>query len=276
MNSIDRRVMILTGAALAVSACSPKGPSAPADQAVRLLNVSYDPTRELYKAYNALFADRVETPGRRFAGGATSRHGGSGKQARAGDRRAAGRRGHPGAGRRHRSRSPRRGLIAAGLADAPAAQLRALHLDHRVPGPQGQPLAIRDWGDLIKPGVEVITPNPKTSGGARWNYLAAWGYALKQPGGNAGSARHFVASPVQERAGAGFRRARLDHHLRPARHRRRAAGLGERGLPGGRGARRRQGRDRRPDLLDPGRAAGGGGRQGRRQARAPAPWPRPI
>src|SRR5690606_21555715 len=57
---------------------------------------------------------------------------------------------------------------------------------------KGNPKGIQDWGDLVKPGVEVITPNPKTSGGARWNYLAAWGYALKQPGGNERTAQAFV------------------------------------------------------------------------------------
>ena len=58
---------------------------------------------------------------------------------------------------------------------------------------KGNPKGIKDWGDLIKPGVAVITPNPKTSGGARWNHLAAWGYALKQPGGSETSAREFIA-----------------------------------------------------------------------------------
>jgi sulfate/thiosulfate-binding protein len=57
---------------------------------------------------------------------------------------------------------------------------------------KGNPKAIKDWNDLVKPGVEIITPNPKTSGGARWNYLAAWGYALKQPGGNDAKAQEFV------------------------------------------------------------------------------------
>jgi len=57
---------------------------------------------------------------------------------------------------------------------------------------KGNPKGIKDWGDLVKPGVQVITPNPKTSGGARWNYLAAWGYALRQPGGNESKAREFV------------------------------------------------------------------------------------
>jgi sulfate/thiosulfate-binding protein len=57
---------------------------------------------------------------------------------------------------------------------------------------KGNPKGIKDWDDLVKPGVGVITPNPKTSGGARWNYLAAWGYALKQPGGNEAKAQDFV------------------------------------------------------------------------------------
>jgi sulfate/thiosulfate-binding protein len=57
---------------------------------------------------------------------------------------------------------------------------------------KGNPKKIKDWNDLVKPGVSVITPNPKTSGGARWNYLAAWGYALRQPNGNEASAREFV------------------------------------------------------------------------------------
>src|SRR6185503_14943029 len=59
---------------------------------------------------------------------------------------------------------------------------------------KGNPKKIRDWDDLVKPGISVITPNPKTSGGARWNYLAAWGYALKRPGGNEAKAKEFVAA----------------------------------------------------------------------------------
>ena len=97
---------------------------------------------------------------------------------------------------------------------------------------KGNPKHIQDWADLLKPGVSVITPNPKTSGGARWNFLAAWGYALQQPGGDDAIGRDFVRRAVPPCAGARHRRARLDHHLRPARHRRRAAGLGERGVSG--------------------------------------------
>ncbi len=81
---------------------------------------------------------------------------------------------------------------------------------------KGNPKGIKDWDDLVKPGVAVITPNPKTSGGARWNFLAAWGYALKKYGSEA-KAKEFVAAPLQERAGARLGRARLDHDLRRAR-----------------------------------------------------------
>ena len=75
---------------------------------------------------------------------------------------------------------------------------------------KGNPKGIKDWDDLVKPGVAVITPNPKTSGGARWNYLAAWGYALqRKPGGRRGEgARDFVTQALQERAGARLRRPR--------------------------------------------------------------------
>ena len=99
---------------------------------------------------------------------------------------------------------------------------------------KGNPKGIRDWGDLVKPGVSVITPNPKTSGGARWNYLAAWGYALRQPGGNEQAARAFLTQlfanvPVLD---SGARGATND--LRSARHRRRAPRVGERGVSRGR------------------------------------------
>ena len=108
--------------------------------------------------------------------------------------------------------------------------------------------SIKDWDDLVKPGVEVITPNPKTSGGARWNYLAAWGYALKQARRQRGKARAIRHQAVQERAGARLGRARLDDDVRGARHRRRAARLGERGVSGGQGIGPGQVRDRRPAL----------------------------
>ena len=156
-----------------------------------LLNVSYDPTRELYQAVNAAFAKQWKA-----STGETvtirQSHGGSGKQAR----------------------SVIDGLDADVVTLALAYDIDAIH-DHgkqlpadwqkRLPNNaspytstivflvrKGNPKRITDWPDLAKSGVDVITPNPKTSGGARWNYLAAWGYALKQPGGNADSAKAFV------------------------------------------------------------------------------------
>ena len=158
---------------------------------VTLLNVSYDPTRELYLDYNAAFA--------KYWKGKTGQdvrinqsHGGSGKQAR----------------------SVIDGLPAdivtlalAADIDAVASQGKLLPInwasrlaDNSSPYTstivflvrKGNPKGIKDWSDLVKPGIQVITPNPKTSGGARWNYLAAWGWALKQPGGSDATAREFV------------------------------------------------------------------------------------
>ena len=158
---------------------------------VSLLNVSYDPTRELYQDYNAAFAKYWKAKNNETVTIKAS-HGGSGKQARA----------------------VIDGLEADVVTLALAADVDALHdngklipadwqkrLPHNA-SPytstivflvrKGNPKKIRDWNDLAKPGIEVITPNPKTSGGARWNYLAAWGYALKQPGGNDTTAKDFV------------------------------------------------------------------------------------
>ncbi|MHB1059274.1 MAG: sulfate ABC transporter substrate-binding protein [Rhodanobacter sp.] len=157
---------------------------------VTLLNASYDPTRELYKAVNTAFAAQWKA---RHGDTVTFRmsHGGSGKQARA----------------------VVDGLPADVVTLALAYDIDAV-ADHglldrnwqqRLPGNsspytstivflvrKGNPKDIHDWNDLIKPGVQVVTPNPKTSGGARWNFLAAWGYALKQPGGNEDRAKAFV------------------------------------------------------------------------------------
>jgi len=158
---------------------------------ITLLNVSYDPTRELYDDYNAAFARhwRAKT-------GETvtirQSHGGSGKQAR----------------------TVIDGLQAdvvtlalAGDIDALVTQRKLLpaNWQSRLPhnsAPytstivflvrKGNPKGIKDWGDLVRPGVSVITPNPKTSGGARWNYLAAWAWALKQPGGSEATATEYV------------------------------------------------------------------------------------
>lgn len=147
-----------------------------------LLNVSYDPTRELYKDFNAVFANHWKKQTGETLAIKTS-HGGSGKQARA------------------VIDGLEADVVTLALAydvDAIAQKgLIAPNWIKRLPDNsapytstivflvrKGNPKNIKDWNDLAKPGVEVITPNPKTSGGARWNFLAAWGYALKQPGGN--------------------------------------------------------------------------------------------
>jgi sulfate transport system substrate-binding protein len=158
---------------------------------ITLLNVSYDPTRELYQEVGKAFAAQWKA---RTGDNVTLKasHGGSGKQAR----------------------SVIDGLqadvVTLALAwdiDAIAERgLIAKDWQQRLPhnsSPynstivflvrKGNPKGVHDWNDLIKPGVQVITPNPKTSGGARWNYLAAWGNALKQPGGNDAKARDYVA-----------------------------------------------------------------------------------
>ena len=196
---------------------------------VSLLNVSYDPTRELYAEFNKAFAAAYQKETGKSVEIKQS-HGGSGSQARA------------------VIDGLQADVVTLALAydiDAIAAKgLIATDWQKRLPqnsSPytstivflvrKGNPKGIKDWDDLIKPGVSVITPNPKTSGGARWNYLAAWGYALKKVRlrrqGKAVRRRH-----LQERAGARYRRARLDRDLRRARRRRRAAGLGERGVSG--------------------------------------------
>jgi sulfate/thiosulfate transport system substrate-binding protein len=159
--------------------------------AVKLLNVSYDPTRELYEDYNKAFAlywkgktgDTVTV---------NQSHGGSGKQARA------------------VIDGLEADVVTLALAydiDALAAQggLVPANWQTRLPNNsapytstivflvrKGNPKNIHDWGDLVRPGVAVITPSPKTSGGARWNYLAAWAWALKQPGGTDVTAETFV------------------------------------------------------------------------------------
>jgi sulfate transport system substrate-binding protein len=181
------RRSLLAGIAASVLALS----ALPALADTTLLNVSYDPTRELYQDFNTAFAKQWKA---KTGETVTIRqsHGGSGKQAR----------------------SVIDGLDADVVTLALAYDIDAL-ADHGKQIPQdwqkrlpnnaspytstivflvrkGNPKKITDWPDLAKSGVEVITPNPKTSGGARWNYLAAWAYALKQPGGSADSAKAFV------------------------------------------------------------------------------------
>jgi sulfate/thiosulfate-binding protein len=166
-------------------------PSAPGE--VALLNVSYDPTRELYREFNAAFAKHwaAKSGGQRVT--VKQSHGGSGGQARgvidgleadvvtlalAYDVDAI----------------AKAGLIQPGwhakLPDNSAPYTSTIVFLVR----KGNPKAIKDWTDLIKPGIQVITPNPKTSGGARWNYLAAWHHAKTQPGGDDATARAFVTA----------------------------------------------------------------------------------
>src|SRR5690606_23522927 len=160
-------------------------------QAAELLNVSYDPTRELYQDYNAKFAEYwKEKTGENVT--IKQSHGGAGKQARA----------------------VIDGLEADVVTLALAYDIDEIaRLTGKIPEDwqsrldnnsspytstivflvrKGNPKGIVDWDDLVKPGIEVITPNPKTSGGARWNYLAAWGYALEKSGGDEAAAKDFV------------------------------------------------------------------------------------
>ena len=160
-------------------------------QRVTLLNVSYDPTRELYREINAEFAAHWKrTTGQEVE--IRQSHGGSGKQARA------------------VIDGLEADVVTLALAydiDQIAAKARLLPANWQTKLPansspytstivfvvrKGNPKRIRDWSDLARPGVSVITPNPKTSGGARWNYLAAWGYALRANGNDERRARDFV------------------------------------------------------------------------------------
>ena len=160
-------------------------------QRVTLLNVSYDPTRELFQDFNLAFAKYWKAKTGQDVTIQQS-HAGSSKQARA---------------------------VIDGLdadvvtlalaydidAIADKAKLLPENWQSRLPNNsspytstiiflvrKGNPKKIKDWDDLVRPGVSVITPNPKTSGGARWNYLAAWGYALRKSGGDEGKARDFI------------------------------------------------------------------------------------
>jgi len=183
-------LLLASLAALALLACS-RGDGGHTAARVTLRNVSYDPTRELYVDFNAAFARYWQArTGQQLR--VDQSHGGSGTQAR----------------------SVIEGLAAdvvtlalAADIDAIAAQGKLLPLNWQSLLPDnsspytstivflvrtGNPKGIHDWGDLVRPGVAVITPNPKTSGGARWNYLAAWAWARAQPGGDDASARDFL------------------------------------------------------------------------------------
>jgi sulfate transport system substrate-binding protein len=163
---------------------------------VTLLNVSYDPTRELYVDFNKAFTEYWKKKTGNDVK-VNQSHGGSGRQAR----------------------SVIDGLAAdvvtlalAGDIDAIATQgkLLPVNWEERLPNNsapytstivflvrKGNPKGIKDWGDLARPGISVITPNPKTSGGARWNYLAGWAWALKQPGGSEAAAKEYVKKLFQ-------------------------------------------------------------------------------
>jgi sulfate transport system substrate-binding protein len=182
--------ILLALSALAATAVPAAAQGAP--KAVTLLNVSYDPTRELYEAYNKAFAEYWKG---KTGQDVTIRqsHGGSGKQARSVI---------DGLGADVVTLAlaydidqiaEKGGLLPANwqsrLPDNSSPYTSTIVLLVR----KGNPKGIKDWGDLARPGVSVITPNPKTSGGARWNYLAAWAWALRQPGGNEASAKAFVA-----------------------------------------------------------------------------------
>jgi sulfate/thiosulfate-binding protein len=182
----------LIGTGLAVAACSSESNQNAKGGAVELLNVSYDPTRELYRDINQVFARRLqEQTGQTVTFNMS--HGGSGKQ----------------------SRSVIDGLQADVVTLALAYDIDAIartrpnllpaNWQSRLPQNSspytstivflvraGNPKRIRDWNDLVRPGIQVITPNPKTSGGARWNFLAAWGFA-RRAGGSDAAAQQFVS-----------------------------------------------------------------------------------
>ncbi len=186
MKSVRAAFTAVLAAALLLSGCG----EAPKGKGTELLNVSYDPTRELYRDVNSGFAAKWKAETGQDLKIRQS-HGGSGKQAR----------------------SVIDGLAADVVTLALAydideiaekAKLLPANWQTRLPDNsspytstivflvrKGNPKRIRDWGDLVRPGVKVITPNPKTSGGARWNYLAAWGYAERRFG-SAGRTRDYM------------------------------------------------------------------------------------
>jgi len=183
---LTQRMLVAVAFALAAS-------SVAAAKDYALLNVSYDPTREFYEDYNKAFAQYwKEKTGDTVT--ISQSHGGSGKQARSViDGLAA-------------------DVVTLALAydiDAIAQKAGLLPADWQRLLPnnsapytstivflvrKGNPKSIKDWDDLAKPGISVITPNPKTSGGARWNYLAAWAYAVEKFGGDEAQVKRFIAS----------------------------------------------------------------------------------
>ncbi|MCR0985560.1 sulfate ABC transporter substrate-binding protein [Roseomonas pecuniae] len=190
-HDLTRRAAI--GASLAALAARPGAAQSPPT----LLNVSYDPTRELYRAFNTAFAAQwaKENGGQRVR--VNTSHGGSGAQART------------------VIDGQQADVVTLALAyDVDAIAERGLiekdwigRLPHNS-APytstivfltrKGNPKGLRDWGDLVKEGVSIITPNPKTSGGARWNYLAAWAWARRQPGGSDASAEAYMTRLLRQ------------------------------------------------------------------------------
>ena len=186
--------LIALAAALALGACGGGNTNE-----VTLLNVSYDPTRELYEDFNAAFSAGYKTPDGKTVKVNMS-HGGSGKQSRA------------------VIDGLEADVVTMGLQndiDVIAKETGKIPADWRSKLPansspytstivlmvrKGNPKAIKDWDDLVKPGISVITPNPKTSGGARWNYLAAWAYAAKKFGGDETQIKAFVAQVYKNTA----------------------------------------------------------------------------
>jgi sulfate/thiosulfate-binding protein len=184
MNVSPIRIVLAAALAFAASVVAAKD--------YELLNVSYDPTREFYRELNTAFAADWKARHPEDSVTVQASHGGSGKQAR----------------------SVIDGLqadvVTLALAfdiDAIAERAKLLPADWQSRLPynsspytstivllvrKGNPKGIQDWGDLVKPGVAVITPNPKTSGGARWNHLAAYAWSLRQNGGDAAKAKDFL------------------------------------------------------------------------------------
>ncbi|CAN7170558.1 sulfate ABC transporter substrate-binding protein [Phyllobacterium sp. LjRoot231] len=193
---MKRSRLSLTLAAVLLTATAAIQPMSAAHADTTLLNVSYDPTRELYKDFNAAFAAKWKADTGETLTIQTS-HGGSGAQAR----------------------SVIDGLDADVVTlalesdiTAIATKTKKINPDWRSKYPhnsapytstivflvrKGNPKGIKDWGDLVKDGVEVITPNPKTSGGARWNYLAAWAWAYGQYGGDEAKIKEYIGTLFQ-------------------------------------------------------------------------------
>ena len=194
MTSTQRRSLLAAGlGAAALPGLAPWSTEARAQGATALLNVSYDPTRELYREFNTAFAAHWAAENNNQRTTIRVSHGGSGAQART------------------VIDGQQADVVTLALAydiDAIAERgLLARDWIGRLPNNsapytstivflvrKNNPKNLRDWGDLVRDGVAVITPNPKTSGGARWNYLAGWAWARRQPGGTDATAEQYVGN----------------------------------------------------------------------------------